>query len=53
MEDSLHVESIGGTGLVVSASLEVVGQLPGPGIVDDTGVGGGDGICVTTGGNTH
>lgn len=48
LEDSLHVEPVGRTGLVVSASLEVIRQLPGSGIVDDAGVGGADGICTTT-----
>lgn len=45
LEDSLHIQSIGGAGLIVRATLQVVGQLPGPGVIDHSGVGGTDCIC--------
>lgn len=34
LEDALHVEAVGGARLIVSAALEVVGQLAGPAVVD-------------------
>lgn len=45
LEDPLHVQPIGGTGLVVRAALQVVGELPCPRVINDAGVGGTDGIC--------
>lgn len=45
LEDPFHVEPIGGARLVVCAPLQVVGELPCPGIIDDPGVGGTYGIC--------
>ena len=44
LEDSLHVEAVGGAGLVVGGALQVVRQLAGAGVIDDSGVGGTDGI---------
>lgn len=42
LEDSLHVEPVGGAGLVVRAALQVVRQLSGPRVIDHSGVGGAD-----------
>lgn len=50
LEDSLHIQAVGGTGLVVRAALQVVGELPGPGVVDDARVRGADGIWKQRGG---
>lgn len=44
LEDSLHVEAVGGAGLVVGAAFEVVGQFPGPAVVDHPRVGRADGV---------
>lgn len=44
LEDSLHIEAVGGAGLVVGGALQVVGELAGSGIVDYSWVGGTDGI---------
>lgn len=44
LEDSLHVQSVGGTGLVVRAALQIVGKLPCPRVIDDPGICGADGI---------
>lgn len=44
LEDALHVEAVGGARLVVSAALEVVGQLAGPAVVDHPRVRRADGI---------
>lgn len=44
LEDSLHVEAVGGAGFVVGAALQVVGQLSGSAVVDHSGVGRADGI---------
>jgi len=44
LEDSLHVQAVSGAGLVVRAALQVVRQLPGPRVIDHSGVGGAD--CV-------
>lgn len=44
LEHSLHVEAICGAGLVVGGALQVVGELPGASVIDDSGVGGTDGI---------
>ena len=44
LEDPLHVEAVGGAGLVVGAALQVVGQLARAAVVDDPGVGRGDGV---------
>lgn len=44
LEDTLHVEAVGGARLVVSAPLEVVGQLAGPAVVDHPRVRRADGI---------
>lgn len=44
LEDSLHVEAVGGAGFVVGAPFEVVGQFPGSGVVDHSGVGRADGV---------
>lgn len=44
LEDSLHVEAVGGASFIVGASFEVVGELPGPGIVDHPRVGRADGV---------
>ena len=38
LKDSLDVESVGGAGLVVSALLQVRGQLAGADVVDDARV---------------
>lgn len=45
LEDPLHVEPVGGAGLVVRASLQVVGQLPRPGVVNDSRVRRADSVC--------
>lgn len=45
LEDALHVEPVGGTRLVVGASLQVCGQLAGPAVIDDPRVRGTDGVC--------
>lgn len=42
LEDSLHVQAVGGAGLVIRAAFQVVRQLPGPRVVDHSGVGGAD-----------
>lgn len=47
LEDPLHVQAVGGAGLVVGAALQVAGQLPRPGVVDDPRVGGADGVWNT------
>lgn len=39
LEDPLHVEAVGGAGLVVSAAFEVVGQFSGSAVVDHSRVG--------------
>lgn len=44
LEDSLHVEAVGGAGLVVGAAFEVVGEFSGPAVVDHSGVGRADGV---------
>lgn len=44
LEDSLHIEAVGGAGLVVGGTLQVVGELPGASVINDSGVGGADGI---------
>lgn len=44
LEDPLHVEPVGGAGLVVGAALQVVGELPGPAVVYHPGVGRADGV---------
>lgn len=44
LEDSLHVEAVGGAGFVVGASFQVVGEFSGSGIVDHSGVGRADGV---------
>lgn len=44
LEDSLHIEAVSGAGLVVGGALQVVGELPGSGVVDYPRVGGTDGI---------
>lgn len=44
LEDSLHIQAIGGAGLVVCAAFQVIWQLPGPRVVDHSGVGSTDGI---------
>lgn len=44
LEDSLHVETVGGARFIVGASFEVIGEFPGSGVVDHSGVGRADGI---------
>ena len=44
LEDPLHIEAIRSTGLIVGASLEVVGQLPGSHVINDAGVALTDGV---------
>lgn len=44
LKDPLHVQAIRGTRLVVCAPLQVAGELPSPGVVDDPRVGGTDGV---------
>lgn len=39
LEDSLHVEAVGGAGFIVSAAFEVVGQFSGSAVVDHSWVG--------------
>lgn len=39
LEDALHVQPVGGARLVVSAPLEVIGQLAGAAVIDHPGVG--------------
>lgn len=46
LEDSLHVEAVGRAGLIVGGALQVVGELPGASVIDDSGVGGADGILM-------
>lgn len=45
LEDALHIEAIRGTRLVVSTSLQVIGQFAGSCIIDHSRVGRTDGIC--------
>ena len=44
LEDALHVQPVRGARLVVRAPLQVAGQLPRPGVVDDPRVRGTYGI---------
>lgn len=44
LKDPLHVQPVRGTRLVVCAPLQVAGELPRPGVVDDPWVGGTYGI---------
>lgn len=44
LEDSLHIQTIGGAGLVVRAALQVIWQLSGPRVINHSGVGSTDGI---------
>lgn len=44
LEDTLHVQPVGGARLVVGAAFEVVGQLAGTAVVDHPGVGRADGV---------
>lgn len=44
LKDPLHVQAVRGTRLVVCAPLQVAGELPRPGVVDDPRVGGTDGV---------
>lgn len=39
LEDSLHVEAVGGASFIVSAAFEVVGQFSGSAVVDHSWVG--------------
>lgn len=45
LEDALHVEAVGSTGLIICAPLQVVGQFAGAGVIDDTRVSCTDSIC--------
>lgn len=47
LKDPLHVEAVRGARLVVGAALQVAGELPRSGVVDDAWVGGADGVCNT------
>lgn len=42
LEDSLHVQAVGGAGLVIGAAFQVIRQLSGPRVIDHSGVGGAD-----------
>lgn len=42
LEDSLHVQAVGGAGLVICAAFQVIRQLSGPWVVNHSGVGGTD-----------
>lgn len=44
LEDSLHVQAVGGAGLIIRAAFQVIWQLSGPWVVDHSGVGGADRI---------
>lgn len=44
LEDSLHVEAVGGAGLVVGAAFQLVGEFSGSAVVDDPRVGRADGV---------
>lgn len=45
LEDALHVEAVGSTGLVIRAPLQVVGQFASASVIDDTRVSCTDCIC--------
>lgn len=45
VEDTVHVKPVGGTRLVVGASLEVVTELPGTGIINHPRVRSTDFVC--------
>lgn len=45
LEDALHVEAVGRTGLVIRAPLQVVGQFASASVIDDTRVSCTDCIC--------
>lgn len=44
LKDSFHIEAVSGAGLVVCAALQVIGQLSGPRVINNSGVGSADGI---------
>ena len=45
LEDPLHIQPVRGACLVVGTPLQVAGELPRPGVVDDPWVSGTYGIC--------
>lgn len=44
LKDTLHIQAVGGAGLVVGATLQVAGQFAGARVVDDARIAFADGV---------
>ena len=45
MKDSLHVEAVGGAGLIVSTALEIIGEFAGSAVLYNSRIALVDGVC--------
>lgn len=53
LKDTLHIQAVGGAGLVVGATLQIAGQFPGTGVVNHARIALADGVYIDIGSNIN